>query len=125
MSIEPNSDPTSHAGDEPLTPLQQAIRARALATLENDERQPKPTTRRKIITGVLALVVVFLLFLAIDFAVRIIQRVLELYEQEETSVPAPVTPDPNRPFFITVDPPADAPATTAPPPPADSGMAAQ
>jgi hypothetical protein len=124
MSIEPNSDPVAHTDDEPLTPMQQAIRARALTTLENDERMPKPSTRRKVITGVLAVVTVVLLFLAIDFAVRILQRVLALYGQDETSVTAPKPFDPNKPFFITVEPSADAPETNAPTSSANTGTAA-
>lgn len=93
--------------------MQEAIRARALATLENDERQYKPSTRRKIMTGVVAVVTVVLLVLAIDFGVRIIQRILTLWMEEESSVPAPTTSDPDQPFYITVDPPADTPKANA------------
>ncbi len=105
--------------------MQEAIRARALTTLENDERMPRPTTRRKVITGVLAVLTVFLLFLAIDFAVRIIQHILELYGKQEASVPAPATFDPDKPFYITVDPQADASKAEAQTPPADTGMSAR
>lgn len=101
---EPNYNPP-HPGDEPLTPYQEAIRARAIATLENEARQPQPTTRRKIYTAVAALVTVLLLGFGIDFGVRIIQRILSLYGQEE-SAPAPVPTGPDQPYFITVDPPA-------------------
>jgi len=125
MPIESNSEPTSQPGDEPLTPLQEAIRARAIATLENADRQPEPSMRRKLWTGVLAVVTVVLLVVAIDFAVRIIQRILALYGQEETTVPAPASADPNQPFYITVDPPAEAPDSKASASSADTGRAAE
>lgn len=114
MPIEPNPDPASQVPDEPLTPMQEAIRARALATLENDARLPRPSTRRKIITGVVAVVAVVMLVVALDFGVRIMQRILTLWMEEESSVPM-TPPRAGEPFFITVDPPADTPKVETPP----------
>ncbi len=103
MPDEPDSSSVAHTRDAPLTPMQEAIRDRALATLENADRQPTPSRKRKIVTGLLALAVVLSLFAVIDFLVGLFQRVLSVYYQDEATT-APVAADPKQPYYITVDP---------------------
>lgn len=128
MSTEDDSKATSNPNDEaPLTPLQQAIRDRALATLEFAERQPKPSLRRKLTTGLMVVVIVALLLVAIDFGVRIMHRILLLWAVDDSSAPVatPQPLDPKQPFFISVDPPANSASSSAPAETPDSGMAAR
>lgn len=114
MSTEDDSKASSHNDEAPLTPVQQAIRDRALATIEFAERQPKPSLRRKLATGLLVVVMVVLFLVAVDFGVRIMHRILLLWEVDESSAPTPVPLDPKQPFFISVDPPANSASSSAP-----------
>lgn len=102
----------------PVTPLQRAIQARALATLENAERQPKPTRQRKILVAVLVVITLSALLLLIDFSVRVMHHILLIWYPEPTptqmQLPKPIKPlGPDEPYYITVDPPPDEAATTA------------
>lgn len=100
---------TDHPADDAPTPLQLAIRARALDTLENARRQPRPTLKRKLMTGMMVLITLVILTVAIDFSVRIMHHILTVWYGEQTApqIKPPPRLDPNQPFYISVDPPSE------------------
>ncbi len=87
-----------------LSPLQRAIKARALRTIENQENQPRLSVRRKLVFAGLSILTVVGLIILINYGVAIMQRIFELWTEDETPVVS--QPEPGQPFYITVDPPS-------------------
>ena len=93
-----------------FTPLQQAVRARALWTIENQHNQPRLSTRRKLLFASLSLVTVIGLIILINYGVIIMQRIFALWTQDEA--PVITQPKVGEPFYITVDPPISSPVNS-------------
>ncbi|MGD9842324.1 MAG: hypothetical protein AB7F79_10060 [Steroidobacteraceae bacterium] len=89
------------AVDAELTPMQRAIRARALLTIENDQNRPKLSPRNKLLLGLLSVLTVMGLILMINWGVAVMQRIFELWRQDDTAV---ATPKSNDTFYIKVNP---------------------
>ena len=87
-----------------LSPMQQAIRARALRTIENQANQPRLSSHRKLVFATLSVVTVIGLIILINYGVAIMQRIFELWMQDDPPVIAPLKP--GEPFYITVEPPS-------------------
>jgi len=113
MPIDVNSDPASdksadHAPEEAApTALQRAIRERALARIQAEQNQPRPSLRRKLTVGLLVLLTVTLLLVGIDFSVRVMHRILALWSPESNAPQPPPSLGPDQPYYITVEPPAE------------------
>jgi hypothetical protein len=105
--------PATDQDTEP-NPLQAAIRARALATLENAERQPRPTLRRKLTMGLFAVLVVVGLSFTFDMVIRVMHHILIVWYGDPAESVQPVPKfDPSKPFYITVDPPLESSSAAA------------
>lgn len=116
MQNQPASRDPLDSSQRAPTALQQAIRARALDTLDNAERLPKPTRQRKLVVAGLVVATVAVLLLLIDFSVRVMHHILMMWYPEAPAQvqPRPVKPlGPNDPYYITVEPPADDSATAS------------
>ena len=94
-----------------LSPMQQAIKARALRTIENQVNQPRLSGRRKLVFAMLSVVTVIGLIILINYGVAIMQRIFELWMQDDSPVVAPLKS--GEPFYITVDPPSASAASSA------------
>ena len=94
-----------------LSPMQQAIRARALRTIENQSNQPRLSGRRKLVFATLSVLTVIGLVLFINYGVAVMQRIFELWMQDDSPVVAPLKP--GEPFYITVDPPSASAVSSA------------
>jgi hypothetical protein len=109
VSDTPNPDVDQREVDATPTALQAAIRARAMATLENAARQYQPTVQRRLVTGAMVLAIMLLLITSIDFGVRILHRMFIIwYGDPDAPLVQPAPFDPSKPMFITVDPAQDA-----------------
>lgn len=94
--------------------MQRAIRARALQTIENDEQtRAVLSPRRKFLLTFLSLVTVIGLVFIINWGVAIMQRIFELWQQDDAPL---VVPKPSDTFYINVNPEQPVPAV-------DDGMA--
>ncbi|MGC3982835.1 MAG: hypothetical protein QM808_16415 [Steroidobacteraceae bacterium] len=89
--------------------MQRAHRARVLDAIDFQERQPKPTLPRRLLTSAMVLVVLLLFIKAVDIGIRVINRFLLASGQGPADVQPqaqPKEPDLTKPYFVTVDPPA-------------------
>lgn len=100
-----SSDDASPAREAAPTALQRAIRERAMARIQAELDQPRPSWRRRLTVAVLVLLTVVSLVVAIDFAVRAMHRILELWLSEPPVASQPAGLNPDQPFYISVDPP--------------------
>ena len=99
------------ASDEAQVALQRAIRARALDTIERAS-QPKMSLQRRLLTGALVLLVLLLLVTLIDFGVRVMHHIMQIWGYEEAPMQTvPIEPD--RPFYISVEPAQEDQSTPA------------
>jgi hypothetical protein len=102
---EKDSNEAERLSIEPqLSPMQRAIKARAIATIENQGNQPRLSVRRKLAFATLSIMTVVGLIFLINYGVAIMQRIFELWIQDDSPVVAPLKP--GEPFYITVDPPS-------------------
>ncbi len=105
--MQTDADPDPLTQSDTQSSFQRAIRARALDTINLQINQPTPTLRRRLMTGAMVLVIVMLLVLTIDFGVRVMHHIMQIWGYEEVPVPPPVF-NPDQPFYITVEPPVEA-----------------
>lgn len=82
--------------------MQRAIQARALRTIENEQNQPVSSPRRKLVIATVSVLTVIGLMILINYGVAIMQRIFELWMQDDA--PAVTVPRPDQPFMIRVDP---------------------
>lgn len=94
-----------------LSHLQRAIKARALRTIENQENQPRLSVRRKLVFAGLSILTVVGLIVLINYGVAIMQRIFELWMEDDA--PVVTQPEPGQPFYITVDPPSGSAANSS------------
>jgi len=97
-----SGEPTPAKSDAELTPMQRAVQARALRTIENEQNQPVSSPRRKLVIATLSVLMVIGLMILINYGVAIMQRIFELWMQDDA--PAVTVPRPDQPFMIKVDP---------------------
>lgn len=110
------SNPASHRAhqDADATALQHAIRQRSIDTLTADQIRPStPASQRLLIIG-LTLGTMLVFILVINFVVGGIQRIMDVWYPGSISgeVESPISVQPLRPgqpYYITVDPPVEAP----------------
>jgi hypothetical protein len=108
----------------PLSAVERAIRARALAEIEQQQAQPPMPASRRLLIMVVVLVAVSGFLFSVNFAVTGIRRIMDIWYPGSISkrtdkpvpVPAPGTAGSTQPFYITVDPqPEPAPAAVTTP----------
>ena len=103
MEERESKETGSLPAESKLSTMQQAIKARALRTIENQANQPRLSGRRKLVFATLSVLMVMGLIILINYSVAIMQHIFELWMQDDSPVVAPLKP--GEAFYITVDPP--------------------
>lgn len=102
---EPTTSHDQHApssnNDEMSTPLQQAIRQRAIDMAQHAEAQKKQPRSRWLFGAGLMVCMVLLFLFTLDVSVRVMHTIIDILIPDP---PAPAEVDPKQPYFISVDP---------------------
>jgi len=104
MEERDSKETGSIPAESELSPMQQAIKARALRTIENQGNQSRMSVRRKLAFSALSILTVVGLIFLINYSVAIMQRIFKLWVQDDPYVVTPLKP--GEPFYITVEPPS-------------------
>lgn len=96
---DPN-DPPPHE-EENATPLQHAIRQRAIDMAQQAEAHTKKPHSRWLFGAGLMVCVVLLFLFTLDVSVRVMHTIIDILIPDQ---PAPAEVDPKQPYFISVDP---------------------